>query len=214
MNRDLLRLYFVSDLERQSPEWLLERAPGLARAGVTLFQVRDKQASGRELVALTRALVERLASGPARVIVNDRVDVAWAAGAHGVHLGGQDLSVADARRLLGPEAIIGASVERVDDDLESLAAADYLAASPVFATPTKTDTAPPLGLAGVEALAHRSDKPLVGIGGLHAGVAGAVIRAGADGLAVVSALSRAEDPVAAALELRSEIDGVLKERAY
>ena len=140
------------------------------------------------------------------LIVNDRIDVALAAGADGVHVGQQDLSVADARRLGPPGWIVGVSAESVADAARAERdGADYVGASPVFATPTKADHAPPLGLAGLRALRAATKLPLVAIGGLHAGNARETIRAGADGLAVVSAIVAADDPRAAAAELRREI---------
>jgi thiamine-phosphate pyrophosphorylase len=137
------------------------------------------------------------------LIVNDRIEVAVAAGAAGVHLGQTDSSPALARARLGPHAIVGVSIEEVGE----IAAVDpgivdYVAASPVFATTTKHDVKPPLGLGGLRAVRARTHLPLVGIGGIDARNAEEVVAAGADGIAVVSALMGADDPEAAARELR------------
>ena len=145
------------------------------------------------------------------LIVNDRVDVALAIGADGVHLGQQDMSIADARRLGPPGWIIGVSAETVADAVRAeKEGADYIGVSPVFATPTKTDAAPPLGLSGLRQMRAATKIPLVAIGGIHAGNARDVIRAGADGLAVVSAIVAADDPRAAATQLRQEIEAARK----
>lgn len=139
------------------------------------------------------------------LIINDRVDVALACGADGVHVGQGDMAAADVRRLM-PGALIGLSVESLAQ-LEAAEAApvDYYGVSPVFSTVTKADAAPALGLAGLAALRARTARPLVAIGGIHAGNAAAVMAAGADGLAVVSALCAAADPTVAARELRSHM---------
>ncbi len=149
------------------------------------------------------------------VIVDDDVEAACTAA--GVHLGARDVAPAVARSTLGPGAIIGWSIgelAQLDDD-EQLAACDYVAASPVWSTPTKPDAGPPLGLAGVRALAEglQGRLPLVAIGGIDARNAGDVIAAGADGVAVVSAICSADDPAAAAHALRAAVDRALELRA-
>jgi thiamine-phosphate pyrophosphorylase len=132
--------------------------------------------------------------------------VALAVGADGVHLGQTDMRIADARRLTGPGMIIGISAECLEDAVRAQAeGADYIGVSPVFSTPTKTDTAPPLGLAGIAAIRAAVSLPLVGIGGIGPANAAAVIRAGCDGIAVVSAIVSAADPRKAAAELKTTI---------
>jgi thiamine-phosphate pyrophosphorylase len=141
------------------------------------------------------------------LVINDRIDVALACGAQGVHLGQGDLPVAQARRLLPPHVFIGLSVETMDDVVRSaLLPVDYLGVSPIHATPTKTDTQAPWGLDGLRKVRSATALPLVAIGGIHAGNARAVMAAGADGLAVVSALCAASDPCATAAALRKLID--------
>jgi len=137
------------------------------------------------------------------LIINDRVDVALAAGADGVHVGQQDMPLADVRRLTPRGWIVGVSAESLADaEQAARGGADYIGVSPVFATPTKTDTALPLGLAGLRAIRAAVQTPLVAIGGIHPDNAAAVLRAGADGLAVVSAILAAENPRQTAADLR------------
>jgi thiamine-phosphate pyrophosphorylase len=168
-------------------------------------QLREKDCATRQFVELARALKALLAPAGVPLIVNDRVDVALAAAAAGVHLGQSDMDCRDARRLLGPGALIGLSVETLAQSAAAPGEADYLGVSPVFSTPTKTDTAPAWGLDGLAALRRETSRPLVAIGGIHAENASQVIAAGADGIAVVSALCAAADPEAAARELRRRI---------
>jgi thiamine-phosphate pyrophosphorylase len=175
--------------------------------GVTCVQLREKQANARDFHAMAAALTALLAPQCIALIINDRVDIALACGAHGVHLGQSDLPVASARKLLPPEVFIGWSVETAADvALASQLPVDYLGVSPVFATPTKTDTHTPWGLSGLRDVRKQTPLPLVAIGGIHAGNAREVLAAGADSLAVVSAICSATDPKAAATTLRSLCD--------
>jgi thiamine-phosphate pyrophosphorylase len=175
--------------------------------GATMVQLREKHCGVREFVELARALVRLLSPLGVPLIVNDRLDVALASAAHGLHLGQTDMEAADARALLGPGKILGLSVENMDQartaqDLD----VDYLGVSPIHATPTKTDTAEPWGLDGLARLAGFSRLPLVAIGGIDAETAEAAIRAGAHGVAVVSALCAAADPRKAAQNLRLAVE--------
>ena len=184
---------------RSTAEVVMDAVAG----GVTCVQLREKTCSTREFVAEGRALQKLLQPLGIPLIINDRLDVAMAVGATGVHLGQDDMTLGDARRIMGPGYIIGISVESVDDARQAAAGgADYLGVSPVFATPTKTDTARPLGLKGLRAIRQTVDLPLVAIGGIHSDNCAAVMAAGADGLAIVSALVSAPSPKLAALELR------------
>ena len=193
-------IYLVTDPGFGSRDQLIDAVHQAVRHGVSLVQVRDKEASTRDLIALTSTLVTTL---PVPVIVNDRVDVCLAAKAAGVHVGQSDMPAAMAREILGPDAIVGISIETLADlnDSESVAAASYLATSPVFATATKTDTAPPLGLEGVSAIARRSSLPVVAIGGIHAENLASVFSAGAQAAAVVSAILGANDVATATAAL-------------
>jgi len=168
-------------------------------------------------VDAARWLAPVLARTSVPLLLNDDVEAAHLAEADGVHVGPNDCHPAEARSLLGPNALLGWSIHNLGQlaDTEALAACDYLVASPVWVTPTKTDTTPPLGLEGVRALraAMPDHLPLVGIGGITAANAGEVIRAGADGVAVVSAIWSAPDPAGAARRLRTVVDAALKERS-
>ena len=206
MGRIDYSLYLVTDRALARGRPLADVVRAAVAGGVTCVQLREKEASAREFAAAARELLALLRPLGVPLIVNDRIDVALAAGADGVHVGQQDLSVADARRLGPPGWIVGVSAETVADAARAERdGANYVGASPIFATPTKADHAPPLGLAGLRALRAATKLPLVAIGGLHAGNARETIRAGADGLAVVSAIVAADDPRAAAAELRREI---------
>ena len=199
-------LYLVTDraLARGRPTGDIVRAA--VAGGVTCVQLREKDCGTREFLDEARKLLAILRPLGVPLIINDRVDVALAAGADGVHIGQQDLPLADVRRLAPAGWIVGVSAESVEDAIRAeQGGADYIGASPVFATPTKTDHAPPLGLDGLRSIRAAVKLPLVAIGGLHARNARDVVRAGADGLAVVSAIVAAADPRAAAVELRREI---------
>ena len=200
-------LMLVTDRRLAGGRPLEDIVEAAVRGGVTAVQLRDKESPTRESLELARRLLARLDRAGLPLIVNDRADIALAAGAAGVHLGQDDLPVREARRLLGPGAIIGLSVETP----EQAAAAEawdvsYLGVSPVYATPTKTDTKPPWGLDGIRRLRALTRRTLVAIGGIHAGNAADVLAAGADGLAVVSAICAAPDPEAAARRLREIVD--------
>jgi thiamine-phosphate pyrophosphorylase len=195
-------LYLVTDRElaRGRP------TPGIVRAavrgGATCVQLRDKTCSTREFIAEALAVRDFLKSRGIPLIINDRVDIALAVGADGVHLGQSDMPLSTARSILGGSKIIGISAESIRDAVAAEGGgADYLGVSPIFATPTKTDTAAPLGLEGLRAIRREVQLPLVAIGGLNAGNAAAVIAAGADGLAVVSAIVAADEPELAAREM-------------
>ncbi|MCP3952422.1 MAG: thiamine phosphate synthase, partial [Desulfobacterales bacterium] len=170
-------------------------------------------ASTRRFIDTAKEIQTGLAPHRIPLIINDRVDVALAAGADGVHVGQSDMPPETARRLLGPDAIIGLSVETWEDvTAAQLLDVNYLGISPVFATPTKTDTGTPWGLEGISRIKRFSRHPLVGIGGLDASNAASVIKAGADCIAVVSAICAAPDPFAATTQLKATVDTALKER--
>ena len=207
------RLYLVTGRRIAGARPIEEVVCAAARGGVTAVQLREKECGTREFVELARRLKALLVPFDVPLIVNDRVDVALAVGADGVHIGQSDIHFRDARSLLGPDAAIGLSVETMGqaEQAESLDAA-YLGVSPVFTTPTKTDAAPEWGLTGLGRLRAASRHVLVAIGGITAENAAAVIKAGADGVAVVSAICGARDPESAARELRRVVDSLLPER--
>ncbi|MBB1074397.1 thiamine phosphate synthase [Rhodoferax sp. 4810] len=202
--RDVLRLYLVTDQQALRGRSLTDVVNQAVLGGVTCVQLREKTASTRDFVTLALALQRLLKPLGVPLVINDRIDVALACGAQGVHLGQSDMPVMLARQLLPPEVFIGLSVENLDDVRRAAALpVDHLGVSPVFATPTKTDTAPPWGLSGLRQVRAMTDLPLVAIGGIHLSNAAEMLAAGADGLAVVSALCSADDPRAAAQAFRA-----------
>ncbi|WP_394757157.1 thiamine phosphate synthase [Rhodoferax sp.] len=209
MRWQTLRLYLVTDQTSAGGRTLADVVAAAVQGGVTCVQLREKQLNTRDFLAQALALKGLLAPHDIPLVINDRIDVALACGAQGVHLGQSDMPVLQARRLLPPEVFIGWSVESLDDVARSAALpVDYLGVSPIFTTPTKTDTLPPWGLEGLRQVRRLSALPLVAIGGIHVGNAREVLSAGADGLAVVSALCAAQDPCLAAIQLRQLIDAV------
>ena len=206
-------LYLVTDpgLGRGRP--LAEIVAQAVRGGVTLVQLRDKAADGRALLEEARALVALLSPQGVPLIVNDRVDVAVAAGAAGCHVGQSDLAAAAARALLGPDAILGVSLDAAEQAHEvDPAIVDYVAHGPFAASATKADAGAAVGAAGIARVRALSALSLIAIGGLDAGNLGAAVRAGADGIAVVAAIMAAPDPAAASRELRAAI-AAARERA-
>lgn len=206
MKKEQLRLYLVTDriaAGNRSLEDIVEEA---VRGGVTMVQLREKQLCTRDFIKEARRLRLLLKPLGIPLIINDRVDVALASDADGVHLGQSDMPYADAMAILGPDKIIGLSVENQLQVLEAnILDVDYIGVSPVFSTPTKTDTAPAFGLDGLTQAVSASVHPVVAIGGINRNNASAVMRAGADGIAVVSAIMAAESPEKAALELKKLI---------
>lgn len=199
-------LYLVTDTALCASRGVPETARLAVAGGATVVQVREKSASTPEFIALAKAVKQALAGTRARLIINDNLDVALAVQADGVHIGQSDTPYAEARRILGREAIIGLSVENMEQVAQAQTwDVDYLGVSPVFETPTKTDTAPAWGLDGLRRLRSATSLPLVGIGGIGPGNAADVIRAGADGVAVVSAICAAPDPEAAARRLLAQV---------
>lgn len=214
-----LRLYAVLDPDRLGGLDLATLAARVVQGGATIVQLRDKHASTRRLVEETRELKSVLRHSTIPLLVNDRVDVALAGGAQGVHLGQDDLAIEDARQLLGPNAVIGLSVKSVAQaQAAPLEVLDYVCVGGVFATSSKDNPDPPVGVAGLKeiltVLRHRRPQlPIGAIAGIDAGNAADVIGAGADGVAVISALSLASDPAKAASELRAIVDDALTRRA-
>lgn len=207
LNSDVLRLYLVTDQTLTRGRPLADLVAAVVQGGVTCVQLREKQLGTREFLAQALILKALLAPQGIPLVINDRIDIALACDADGVHLGQNDLPADEARKLLPPAVFIGWSVESMDDVQQSAALpVDYLGVSPIFSTPTKIDTKDPWGLEGLSVVRAVTQLPLVAIGGVHAGNALEVLRAGADGLAVVSALCAADDPRAAAAALRSLCD--------
>jgi thiamine-phosphate pyrophosphorylase len=176
------------------------------QGGATCIQLREKDASTRDFVEEAQRIKAVMAPFRASLIINDRIDVALAVGADGVHIGQQDMPCEIARKLMGPRALIGLSVETWEDvERAATLDADYLGVSPVFETPTKTDTKGHWGLEGLRRIKTATRLPLVAIGGLNTANAADVILAGADSIAVISAICAADDPYQAARELSAII---------
>lgn len=213
-----LRLNAIVDPERAGGHDLVALARLLAEGGATLVQLRDKTSDTRRMIEKARAIKAALAPLNIPFVINDRVDVALAARADGVHVGPDDMAPADARALLGPEAIIGVSIKNTAAaEAAPVGVFDYAGVGGVYATLSKQQDNPPIGpegLARIAAVLRRRapNVPVVGIAGIDAGNAAAVIAAGADGVAVISALSFAPDPAAAARALRVVVDGMLAKR--
>ncbi|MBR1868586.1 MAG: thiamine phosphate synthase [Bacteroidales bacterium] len=206
LTREALRLYLVTDRPLalgRDIEWVVSEA---VKGGVTLVQLREKDIDTRQFIDLGRRLKALLAPTGVPLLINDRVDVALAVDADGVHIGQSDMPYADARRLLGDDKIIGLSVENMAEVEEANGLdVDYVAVSPVFLTSTKTDTAAAFGFDGLARAAALTRHPLVGIGGMNIKTAAQAVRSGADGIAVVSGIMSAPDPRAAASELIKEM---------
>jgi thiamine-phosphate pyrophosphorylase len=197
-----LSVYLVTDRALCGERGVLEVVRRAIAGGVTLVQLRDPVAKTGELVELARALSRLLRPAGIPLIINDRVDVALAAGADGVHVGQQDMTPADARALLGPKPLLGLSITSLEQLTRAqLHYVDYLGVGPIFATNTKPDAASPIGPEGLARIVAQCSTPVVAIGGLDAGNAAAAIQAGARGVAVVSAVCAAPDPELAAAEL-------------
>jgi thiamine-phosphate pyrophosphorylase len=211
-----LRLYALLDPAQSGGRSLGELA-GLVGAAATLVQLRDKHGSTREMIARARAIKAALPD-TVPLLINDRVDVALAAQADGVHIGWDDMEAAEARLLLGRQAIIGLSLKTVAQaQAAPIERLDYVAIGGVFATRSKDNPDPPVGLDGFKAIletvrARAPQIPVCAIAGIEAGNAADVIAAGADGVAVISALSLAPDSAAAAHDLRGIIDRALARR--
>lgn len=201
-----LSLYLVTDRSLslgRKLEWMVEEA---VKGGVTVVQLREKDCTTREFIELACALKQKLCSYNVPLLINDRVDVALAADADGVHIGQSDMPYAMARKLLGSEKIIGLSVENLEQVYEANKLdVDYIGISPVFSTNTKTDTATPFGIEGIKQVMAVSKHPAVAIGGINSENATAIMQAGANGIAVVSAICSANDPYQAALQLKQKL---------
>ncbi|MFT3828711.1 MAG: thiamine phosphate synthase [Opitutaceae bacterium] len=198
-----LSLYLVTDPEMTARRGLLETVREAVAGGATMVQLRDKNAPARALAEIGRALLTLLRPHAVPLLVNDRVDVAHAIGADGVHVGQDDLSPAAARAILGPQAIIGLSITKADELGTVDETVDYVGLGPLFPTGTKSDAAPALGEAAFSAIRRQLACPAAAIGGINRSNLARTIAAGADGVALVSALCAAPDPRAAARELRT-----------
>jgi len=199
-------LYVITDRAAAGGRALPDVVRAAVEGGATVIQLRDKEATTRDLIELGRALLEVTLPAGVPLIVNDRVDVALAIDAQGVHVGVDDMPVALARRLLGPDRLLGYSPDSPAGARQGQQeGADYLGIGDVFGTPSKADAGAPIGLAGLAAAISAVSIPVVAIGGITPANAADAIRAGAAGVAVISAVVGAGDPAAAALRLRNAV---------
>jgi thiamine-phosphate pyrophosphorylase len=207
-------LYFVTDRGLCGPKPLTDVVLQAIRGGVVCVQLREKDVSTRFFIEEAGRIKTLMTPYRVPLIINDRLDVALAIEADGVHVGQSDMPYETARKLMGPKAIIGLSVETWEDVERAQGLdCDYLGVSPVFATPTKTDTKEPWGLEGLARIRAFSRHPLVAIGGLNAGNTEATVMAGADCVAVVSAICAAADPYTASRELAGIFASALARRS-
>ncbi len=206
--RPRLRLYVVTE-DAGAGRSHLDVVRAAVAGGATAVQLREKLLPDAELTALAREAALLCRQAGVLFLVNDRVEVARAAGADGVHLGQEDAPARLARAALGPEAVVGVSCATPAEARAAEAAgADYVGVGSVYATATKPDAGAPIGLEGLRAVRAAVALPVVAIGGIGPANAAAVLRAGADGVAVVSAITRAPDMEAAVRALRALLDSV------
>jgi thiamine-phosphate pyrophosphorylase len=197
----ILRLVAITDDAIERRAGLVDRAAAAVRGGATCVQLRLKNAGPREVIDLARALV---AAVSVPVIVNDRADIALAAGAAGVHVGPADLPVVAIRRFVPSGFVIGASLGS-DRELENARDADYVGIGPLFSSPTKTDAGDAIGIAGFKRLSALCKLPAIAIGGITAEVAPQIMEAGAAGVAAINAIFRGADPEGATRLLAAAI---------
>lgn len=207
MNPVDLSLYLVTDTRLCGDRGVPETVRRAVRGGVTAVQLRDHDATTRELCVLGDALRQELSGTGVPLLIDDRLDVALAVHADGVHLGQSDMDARAAREIAGERLIIGHSVSCAQQarDAANLPI-DYLGVGPFRATPTKPDAAEPLGPQGVAEIIGSTSHPAVVIGGIGGDDVAAVLAAGARGVAVVSAICSATDPEAAARDLRARLE--------
>lgn len=210
--RRKLAVYYVADPEQTSRDILTIVDEAIA-GGATSIQLRTKHTDGRDMFALAVAMNRRCQQADVLFFVNDRVDIAIACAAIGVHVGAKDLPLPATRALTGDGMIIGYSpVDASDAQSSAARGADYVGLGPVFGTQSKDDANPELGLMALSQQVAAANMPTVGIGGISIANAGSVIRAGVDGVAVISAIQGAENPRLATESLALTVNLALIER--
>lgn len=202
-----LSLYLVTDRELANGrelEWIVSEA---VKGGVTMVQLREKECSTEEFIAIAKRVKSLLLPLGIPLIINDRLDVTIAIDADGIHIGQSDLEYQTVRKILGKEKIIGLSVESMDDIIAANQLdVDYIGISPIFATETKKDTKTPFGLDGLREAVRKSIHPTVAIGGINRGNIDEISKTGVCGAAVVSSIISAYSPCNAARELKTIIE--------
>ncbi len=207
----MLSLYLVTDSDMIGDRQLPVVVQSAVSGGVTCVQLREKNAATRKFISLAEQLLAVLHDTDVPLIINDRVDIALAVGAHGVHLGQCDMPYEIARKLLGNKAIIGVSVNTMNDVIKmNDADVNYIAVGPVFPTSTKLDTSEEWGLEGLAQARRNTHHHILAIGGITKHNVCEVMRNGADGIAVVSAICNTESPHDAARDLRRHIDACVR----
>jgi len=199
-------LYLIADTEFAAGRDLVLPVSEAVLGGVTVVQLRAKDFGTRDFLELASRMNEQLRRSGIPLLINDRVDIVLACGAAGVHLGQDDMPLPDARRLLGPGKVIGISVNTLDEAAEAeRLGADYVGLGPVYGTSTKQTVLPVLGPEGIQRIKRQIRIPIIAIGGINAANADAVKKAGAAGVAVVSAILGAVDAHQAAAELKKRV---------
>ena len=211
--RAALGLYLVADPEQSASDNLVADTAAAIAGGVTCVQLRAKHLSDFDVLDLAIPLADLCRQRDVPFLVNDRLDVALAVNADGLHVGLNDLPIAVVRRLGGDRFVIGWSPETEEQAASTFAEdADYVGLGPVFPTGSKLDAGAAIGLDGLTQRVRVAGVPTVGIGGISAISAASVIAAGTDGVAVISAILRSPDPRAAARQLRTVVDDALRSR--
>jgi thiamine-phosphate diphosphorylase len=199
-------LYLVTDRELSMGRQNLSMVQSAVKGGVSCVQLREKNCTTLEFIEQALLLKTFLTAQKIMLLINDRVDVAQAVAADGIHLGQKDMPISIAKKIVGDSMIIGISAENLDDAVRAeKEGADYIGVGPVYFTGTKTDTGAPLGLDELIRIRKTIKIPIVAIGGLNHTNAEAVIKCGVEGIAVVSAIVSAKDPEKAARELKNII---------
>ena len=199
------RLYFVTDRTQTANRSLTDVVHAALDGGVRAVQLREKDLEGRDLYALAEQLRALTLRYQAHLLVNDRLDVALAVEADGVHLGQHSFAVKNARRLLGAGKLIGVSTHS-RQEITAAQGADFIVFGPVYYTPSKADYGEPQGLDRLRAAVVHSPVPVFAIGGIKTGRVPEILETGAHGIAMISALSAAPDPTQAARELLRQLD--------
>lgn len=204
----------ISDVDKRGLDTIVREA---VDGGVSLFQLREKSMATGAFIQSARSIRDALRGTGVRVLINDRVDVALAAEVDGIHIGQEDITPRDARKLLGEEKLIGLTVRSTSEiEQAPIAVLDYLSIGGVFATQSKDNTLPPVGLDGLKTLTKQTRElcalPITAIAGISHDTAVAVMECGVDGIAVISSITAQADPQAAARELRAKVDEVISRR--
>lgn len=206
MARSIPRLYVVTDRRQTADRPLEEAIAGAARGGAGMIQLREKDLTARELYDLGARLQNRLAPHGTPLLLNDRLDVAQALDAAGVHLAGHSLSPSQARRILGPDKLIGVSTHSLDHAQQAMhEGADFIVFGPVFETPSKVQYGAPQGLNRLAEVVANVTCPVIAIGGIDVANVPQVLQTGAHGVAMIRAVLAASDPCAAAQKLRQQL---------